>query len=503
MSKQLKPSALFTDGAVLCRGKEIRLFGEAPEGVCVSAALADAAGKVLAAGEGTVRDGKFLISLPPQEAQAGCRLTFTAGTETAEAGDIAIGDVYLAGGQSNMELELQYAAEGPETIPDLKDPLLRFFNVPKQAYDDGNEPQFCGTRWHAADPENGKYNSAVATLFARKIREKHPDIPVGIIGCYCGGTSVTCWMDEDTLREYSEGIRYLDAYEARGGGKPMEVFLREEKAFRDALAEYDRKVAAYKAEHPGAGGQEIYEACGLCPWNPPAGPGSLFRPAGLVHTMLEKICPVSLTAVLFYQGEEDTGLTDRYDILFAAMIRLWRRMLRAPELPFLFVQLPMWLDFGAKDTFRWPLTRLAQAAVRDSVRNTGMICLLDEGEYGNIHPVKKRPVGERLAELALAMAGENGEVSPRALDMYADGDTLAVRLTQPVKTSDGEAPRLLEIAGGDGKFVPAEGEISGSTLRLKAEGIKHPVKARYAWTDWSDKVNLFGGNGLPLEPFSL
>ena len=55
----------------------------------------------------------------------------------------------------------------------------------------------------------------------------------------------------------------------------------------------------------------------------------------------------------------------------------------------------------------------------------------------------------------------------------------------------------------DGKFVPAEGEISGSTLRLKAEGIPHPVKARYAWTDWSDKVNLFGGNGLPLEPFSL
>ena len=83
MSKQLKPSALFTDGAVLCRGKEIRLFGEAPEGVCVSAALADAAGKVLAAGKGTVRDGKFLISLPPQEAQAGCRLTFTAGAETA------------------------------------------------------------------------------------------------------------------------------------------------------------------------------------------------------------------------------------------------------------------------------------------------------------------------------------------------------------------------------------------------------------------------------------
>ena len=203
---------------------------------------------------------------------------------------------------------------------------------------------------------------------------------------------------------------------------------------------------------------------------------------GLLHD-LSKYSPAEfMTGVLYYQGEEDAGQTDRYDELMAAMIRLWRKKLRAPELPFLFVQLPMWLDFEAEDTFQWAKTRLSQAAVRDAVRNTGMICLLDEGEYGNIHPVKKRPVGERLAELALAMAGENGEVSPRALDMYADGDTLAVRLTQPVKTSDGEAPRLLEIAGGDGKFVPAEGEISGSTLRLKAEGIKHPVKARYAWT---------------------
>ena len=503
MSKQLKPSALFTDGAVLCRGKEIRLFGEAAEGARVSVTLTDAAGRLLAAGEGTARDGQFLISLPPQEAQAGCRLCFTDGTFAAEAGDIAIGDVYLAGGQSNMELELRNALEGPETIPNLKDPLLRFFNVPKQAYDDGNEPQFNNTRWHAADPENGGYNSAVATLFARKMRERHPDIPMGIIGCYWGGTSITCWMDEETLRELREGVRLTDAYEAQCGGKTMAEYLKDEEAFGRALDGWNRKVEAFRAEHPGCTWPEINDACGLCPWNPPAGPGSPFRPAGLVHTMLEKVCPVSLTGILYYQGEEDTWRTDRYDELMIAMIGLWRRMLRAPELPFLFVQLPMWLDFGAEDRHEWARTRLAQAAVRDAVRNTGMICLLDEGEYGNIHPVKKLPVGERLAELALEMTGEGGKVSPRALDMYAEGDTLAVRLTQKVKTSDGEGPRLLEIAGEDGTFVPASAVADGCTLRLKADGITRPVKARYAWTDYSEAVNLFGENGLPLEPFSL
>ena len=503
MDRMLKPSALFTDGAVLCRGKEIRLFGEAGDGMRVSVSLTAADGRLLAENSGAVRDGKFLVTLPPQEAQAGCRLVFTDGTETAEAGDIAVGDVYLAGGQSNMELELQYALEGPETIPALDDPLLRFFNVPKQAYDDGNEPQFCSTRWHAADPETGGFNSAVATIFARRMRREHPDVPVGIIGCYWGGTSVTCWMDEDTLREIREGERYIERYEARCGGKSMEQYLLDEREFRRTLDAWDKTVAEFKEEHPGCTWPEISAACGLCPWNPPAGPGSPFRPAGLVHTMLEKVCPAAMTAVLYYQGEEDAGQTDRYDELMAAMIRLWRRMLEAPELPFLFVQLPMWLDFGAEDTFRWAKTPLAQAAVRDAMRNTGMICLLDEGEYGNIHPVKKRPVGERLAELALDMIYGGGETSPRALDKYTEGDTLVIRLTQKVKTPDGEAPRLLEIAGDDGKYVPAEAKADGNTLRLKAEGVPHPVTVRYAWTDYSDKVNLFGENGLPLEPFRL
>ena len=60
-------------------------------------------GRVLADGEGTAADGRFLISLPPQAAQAGCRLTFSDGRTTVTAEDVAIGEVYLAGGQSNME----------------------------------------------------------------------------------------------------------------------------------------------------------------------------------------------------------------------------------------------------------------------------------------------------------------------------------------------------------------------------------------------------------------
>ena len=172
-------------------------------------------------------------------------------------------------------------------------------------------------------------------------------------------------------------------------------------------------------------------------------------------------------------------------------------------LPFLFVQLPMWLNWYAEDLRSWAKLRLAQAKARDEAENAGMICLLDQGEYGNIHPTAKRPVGERLAELAGAMIYGGGEISPRALGKEAEGDTVTVRLSAPVRTPDGKAPELLEIAGEDRQFVPAKAEIRGNTLRLSAEGVSRPVYARYAWTDWSDKVNVFGENGLPLEPFAI
>ena len=112
-------------------------------------------------------------------------------------------------------------------------------------------------------------------------------------------------------------------------------------------------------------------------------------------------------------------------------------------------------------------------------------------------------MGERLAELAGAMIFGGGKVSPRATGISAEGDALTVRLSLPVKVRGGGEAALLEVAGEDGQYAPAKAEILGTEIRLASETVKQPVKARYAWTDWSDRVNLFGENGLPLEPFDL
>ena len=60
-----------------------------------------------------------------------------------------------------------------------------------------------------------------------------------------------------------------------------------------------------------------------------------------------------------------------------------------------------------------------------------------------------------------------------------------------------------QIAGEDGRFVPAEAEAAEGVIRVRSEQIAHPARVRYAWTDWSDRVNLYGENGMPLEPFDL
>ncbi len=498
----LKPASLFTDGAVLCRGKEIRVFGET-DSASVRVTLTGPDGVLLAESCCESSGGRFLAVLPPQPAQTGCRLVISAGTEQVSAENTAIGEVFLAGGQSNMEMELRNAAEGPEIIREYDDPLLRFYNVPKIAVA-GPRHRLANeqARWHAVSPGQGGENSAVAYFFGAKLRERLPGIPVGIIGCYWGGTSITCWMEEETLRSVSEGVRYLDAYAERAAGKSMETWLEEEQAFQETFGAWNQAVEQYKQQHPGASWAETETACGVAPWNPPAGPGSPYRPAGLAVTMVREVLPAALTGILFYQGEEDAAQTDRYDELLALLIRSWRESFRDPSLPFLFVQLPMWIAGGTPDTFRWAMLRKAQAAVRDTVPGTGMVCLLDQGEYGNIHPLVKRPVGERLAELAGAMLYGGGETSPRAESLRAQGDTLIISLSAPV-TARGGKPELLEIAGENGTFVPAEAEVRGSSLVLRSGRVPRPVRARYAWTDYSGRANLFGMNGLPLEPFDL
>ncbi len=493
----LKLSPLFSSGAVLCRGKEIRIFGQADEGRTVQVTLDGDTASC------TARDGRFLALLPPRPAAIGLTLTVTDGEETITSTDIAVGEVYLAGGQSNMELELQNADEGPQLIAAHSDPQLRYFNVPKKSVWNQEAIQANEwSHWEKIAPGTGRDMSAVAYFFARKLREKL-QVPVGIIDCYWGGTSVTCWMDENALSATAEGRRYMDEYAQKTAGKTMAQWQQEEDHFQATFGAWCRKADEMRRENPDISWTTINETLGPSPWNPPMGPGSPFRPAGLAHTMVERLIPTTLTGVIFYQGEEDASRTTCYDVLLLSLIRAWRTAFRDEELPFLFVQLPVWIANGEEDPRNWPILRHAQEKAWRGCRNTGMACIIDCGEFDNIHPTDKRTVGQRLFEQALTVIyGEEGACSPRAVGKHTRGDTLVVELTAPVTVRGEGEPRHLEIAGEDGVYHPATAVIDGCALRLSSLEVPNPVSARYAHWNWC-VVNLFGENGLPLAPFIL
>ncbi len=487
-----KVSPLFGEHAILPIGKELRIFGTAEDGEVLRAVLKDAEGSVTGEGCTTAHEGRFLIHLPPQTKGP---LTLTVTSDTAEytVTDLQVGYLLMAGGQSNMEWGLWNAEGGQEVIKTHNDPDLRYFNVPRVSVLDAKaQAEHAAAHWQRIEPHVGGDMSGVAYFFAREVRAK-TGVPVGIIGCNWGGTSILSWMDDVALNRSVPAMRAAADYEQKYGDIPLDVWQERQDAFQHDMDVWNAKVEQIKAANPGIEWAKVEEQAGVCPWNPPPGPGSPYRPGQLARTMVEAIVPAAMNGILFYQGESDVDRAEVYGELLVNLVIRWRELFGDPELPFYNVQLPMFIDAGAKDDHRWAILRQQQEKAWHTLRNSCLAVMIDAGEYGNIHPVDKVTPGTRLAQLFL---GE--DQTPRAVSKYTQGHVLTVNLDHPVH---GE-PTLFGVAGADGVYVPAQAELDGSAIRLHAEGVISPVKARYAYVNWA-KVQLFGESGLPLAPFVL
>ena len=220
--------------------------------------------------------------------------------------------------------------------------------------------------------------------------------------------------------------------------------------------------------------------------------------------------------ILYYQGESDDHRPKTYYKLFTRLIQLWREDWGDNELPFLFVQLPMHRYKADADHKHWCLIREAQMKTYQTVRNTGIAVALDVGEFNEIHPRAKEPVGHRLALQALyGVYGfknlEHTAFSPMYREcMVKEGELelhfehcLGFKVQEDAAAKENVgADRSLgfEIAGADKEFKPACVKIEGRVITLSSSEIAEPLYARYCWTNYGN-VNIFGINGLPLAPF--
>lgn len=496
MNQAFLPASVFSDHMVLRRDRPALLFGEAAEGTLVTASVG---GITVSA---TAHGGRFALTLPPFPAGGPHTLTLSSGDAAFTYTDVYFGEVYLAGGQSNMEWELQNALDGSRYVAEADQPLVRYYNVPKSPYWDAQaQAAEREARWRVVTPGACGDMSAVAFHFAARLQAEL-GVAVGVIGCYWGGTAATCWMDEAALRACPESAAMLLAFEASIAAKTQAECDEDVRRNDREMEIWNGNVEKWRTERPDLSWTEVSRLVGTCPWGPPPNRKSAFRPAGLVETMLKRVAPYTLTGFLYYQGEEDVQRAGQYRALMGALITCWRRLFRGPTLPFLFVQLPMYRSSDQRDDRLWAVLREAQEQTAQTVQGTGLAVMIDGGELDNIHPTDKKTVGDRLFGEALRVVYGRADVpqSPRALYAYREGETLVVALSAPV-LAHGEA-RLFELTDATGEYRPANAALCGASVRLSAEGMAEPVAARYAWINF-DTVNVFGENGLPLAPFRM
>lgn len=506
-------AAVFSDGAVLQRGEPIWVFGSGEEGAEVEVRLSSSDRSYRTA----VREGQWRVSLPPEEAAEGLTLTASSRGQTILVRDIAIGEVWIAGGQSNMEFWLRNEAERDTVIPAANDSLLRFFDMPRISYD-GQRKDLSFAEygvWRKFTPEHAGWFSAVGAYFGMKLREAL-GVPVAVIGCNCGATSASCWISEAYLDEIPALRVYREDYERTLKTLDLSQYeqdFKERQAWGQTprMIEFDRKMARGELHAEtlqdlvGQLGAQLTER----QWKLlalPCGPMAPTRPCGLYHSMVERLAPYTARGVIWYQGESDTDRAEHYAALFGQVVRCWRD-LWGRDLPFLTVQLAPFGRWMADTGTMFPALREQQELACRQVPGVWMASIMDAGMEKDIHPKNKRIPGERLALLARGkIYGEKILCEPPSLeDAVWEGNT--VRLTL---AATGEGLWTKECFPGeldvllDGEKVSCDISVEASQIRLHCDRLECAGEAdvRYAWQPYVC-AGLYSSAGLCAKPFRV
>jgi sialate O-acetylesterase len=477
---EVKLPAVFTSNMVLQQGMTVPVWGWANDGEVVTVEFA---GQKVST---TAAQGRWSLKLSPL-AMNRAPQTFRVSTpgRTLELTNVLVGEVWVCGGQSNMEWPLRAAFEPAADIASATNRFIRLLHVPKRRSD---TPQTdVNASWAACAPTEAAGFSAIGYYFGQDLQAAL-NVPVGLIESDWGGTPAEAWMRYDLLagnpRYEKEIVRPL--------AKAGENYPR-------ALANYEKaKVAAEKA------GRTFSQPEPHRPW----------EPAELYNGMIAPLLPFAIKGVIWYQGEANAGgRAEQYRDLFPDLIRNWRHDWQEGDFPFLCVQLAPWNHMHEQPLSEltnnpvdgsWPFVREAQLLATRRLPNVGIAVITDLGEQVSIHPKHKAPVGSRLSLAARAIAyGENIEYSgPIYRRCEIKGDQVILyfdHVGQGLEARDG-ALRGFAICGPDHRFVWGQAEIVGDTVVVCSPAVPHPVAVRYGWTDFP-LVNLWNKDGLPASPF--
>ena len=513
-SYEWKLADIFQSGMIFQREKEILIWGYAPPGTVISAAFYKGTpyegGIPFLSGEGAADEGgSFQLRLPPQRAGSGyCLLVSASQMSSAPIllENLCFGDIWLAGGQSNMEFFLKYDRDWEKVKGLPRNPDIRMYNVPQRAFEGHTTHNTFGygTWFDDSDPKIATF-SAPAYSFARSIQASL-NIPIGIIGCNWGGSSASAWVPKKVLDTPALSL-YLKEYED-AVSKTSPEKLKEESLSAWKFEDSAKHGADFEPLLYGRSREWQLDYMKQHADDPvvPMGPYHFNRPCGLYHTMLSKIIPFPLKGVLWYQGESDAG--DRafvYDKLLTGLIASWRSAWN-DELPFLLVQLApfgIWLDC---DSTNYRIVRQKQEEAAQNIPHVYLTSIMDIGSYYDIHPKEKLEVGRRLALLARGhIYGEAGLLCdpPKAIRAILQKDgQLAVSFAHAEGLSIGEEASDWEITAGSLSLKPAAVKAEGNHILLFLPDGFIPERVSLGWHDYGE-IYIHNRAGLSAAPFSL
>ena len=464
----LSMSSLYADYMVLQRDVPLDIHGTANTGEKITVEIGGQKASATADNQ-----GKWSVVLSPMQAAEDLTLTITAGKQRKVFSHVAVGEVWLCSGQSNMAFMLCQAESGKQDIAAADDPQLRLFDMkgrwetydvawPASCLDSLNHLQyFHETTWQPSTPASASRFSAVGYYYGRMLRQKL-SVPVGLICNAVGGAPTEAWVDRNSLETSFPNI--------------LRSWLQN-----DFIQDWVRGRAAKNLTNDQTKlGRHPYEPCYL-------------YESGILPLQRYPI-----KGVIWYQGESNAHNKDAHAKLFSLLVDGWRQNWNNPDMPFYFVQL------SSLNRPSWPWFRDSQLRLMKEISNTGMAVSSDCGDSLDVHPRCKQPIGERLARWALAKTyGQH--ITPSgpvfsSVTRQADALIVSFLYADGLQTSDGKAPSCFEIAEEDGLFHPATATIEGNTVRLTSPTIKHPRYVRYAWQPFT-RANLVNGDQLPASTF--
>lgn len=364
---------------------------------------------------------------------------------------VTVGEVWLASGQSNMEMPLRGFDNCPvdgyqETVMLANQNTgVHIFTVEKRQ--DLEPQEQCRGSWQQASITTAPDMSATAYHFATALAATL-DVPVGVVVCAYGGSRVESWLPRDIVQTYTD---------------------------LDLSPEGMEKMVGWE------------------------------RPVVLYNAMFRPVRGYTYKGIIWYQGESNVGSYATYASRLSTMVSLWRQELQLGDLPFYSVEIAPYADYGGCG----PLLREQQHKAAAMIANSACVSTNDLAkpyERRQIHPCTKKPVGTRLAAVALNKTYGLWSVpceGPTYKCMSTEGHAATITFDH----SAGGFSRLDDIggfllAGADHVFHPADTVqiVSTSTVRVSSRAVVEPVAVRYAFGDFTPG-NLAGINGLPVVPF--